>query len=134
MYLIIGATGHVGSEVVTQMLKRGHAVRAMVRATPRPGIFPEGVDVAVGDLDDINIGTAAARGVEGVFLMQVNPAARMTFDCSSFETQSSMYACPRIIKNNKIMIVAGCEPSCGPLPFEASTRHCIPQLWWSAST
>lgn len=72
MYLIFGATGNVGGEIVAQLHQQGHAVRALVR-NPVKARFPEGVELAVGDLDDAESMTAAARGVDAIFFMQVAP-------------------------------------------------------------
>jgi len=74
MYLVIGATGNVGGEVVNQLIARGQDVRALVRSEDRASALPAGVTHAVGDLDDAASLTAAARGVEGVFFMQLAPS------------------------------------------------------------
>lgn len=74
MYLVIGATGNVGSEVVNQLLERGQEVRALVRSESRASALPAGITYAVGDLDDPASLTAAATGVEGVFFMQLAPS------------------------------------------------------------
>jgi uncharacterized protein YbjT (DUF2867 family) len=71
MYLVIGSTGNVGGALVTQLRRQGHDVRAFVRDASRAGRFPDGTDIAVGDLDDVESLTAAARGADGVFFMQV---------------------------------------------------------------
>lgn len=72
-YLVIGATGNVGGELVTQLLDHGHEVRALVRDASRAKRLPAGIDIAVGDLDDAESLTAATRGVDGVFYMQLAP-------------------------------------------------------------
>jgi uncharacterized protein YbjT (DUF2867 family) len=72
-YLVIGATGNVGSALVTQLHEQGHQVRALVRSASRAELIPAGVDIAVGDLDDAESLTEAARGVDGVFFMQLAP-------------------------------------------------------------
>ncbi|OII36099.1 hypothetical protein BIU98_00685 [Curtobacterium sp. MMLR14_010] len=74
MYLVIGATGNVGSEVVNQLISRGQDVRALVRSEDRASALPAGVSYAVGDLDDTASLTAAAQGAEGVFFMQLAPS------------------------------------------------------------
>jgi uncharacterized protein YbjT (DUF2867 family) len=78
MYLITGATGNVGGALVTQLHEQGHAVRALVRDRSRADRLPDGIDLAVGDLDDVKSLTAAAGGVEGVFYMQLNPGTAQT--------------------------------------------------------
>lgn len=77
MYLIVGATGNVGGKLVHLLAEQGHAVRALVR-DPAKANFPDGVDVAVGDLDDPPTIDAAAKGVDGIFHMQASPFSAQT--------------------------------------------------------
>jgi uncharacterized protein YbjT (DUF2867 family) len=72
-YLVSGATGNVGGELAAQLLKQGHKVRALVRDASRAERLPAATDIAAGDLDDAASLTAAARGVDGVFYMQLAP-------------------------------------------------------------
>lgn len=73
IYLVIGATGHVGGELVTQLLDQGQQVRALVRDAARAQRLPASTGIAVGDLDDADSLATAARGVDGLFYMQVAP-------------------------------------------------------------
>ncbi|MEQ0558853.1 NAD(P)H-binding protein [Amycolatopsis sp. NEAU-NG30] len=67
MYLVTGATGNVGAEVVAALAEAGRPVRALVR---RPdAALPEGAEAAVGDLNDPAGLGDALKGVEGVFLL-----------------------------------------------------------------
>ncbi|MGW5741506.1 NAD(P)H-binding protein [Amycolatopsis sp. NPDC003861] len=67
MFLVTGATGNVGAEVVSALAAAGAPVRALVR---RPDVtLPDGVEAAVGDLDSPGSLTDALKGVEGVFLL-----------------------------------------------------------------
>jgi len=52
MILVTGATGHVGAEVVGQLVALGRPVRAMTRR-PEAASFPKGVEVVAGDCDDL---------------------------------------------------------------------------------
>jgi nucleoside-diphosphate-sugar epimerase len=52
MYLITGATGHVGGAVARQLHEQGHGVRALVRDPSGAASLPAGIEVAAGDLDD----------------------------------------------------------------------------------
>ena len=72
-YLVIGATGNVGGELVPRLLEQGHEVRALVRDASRAERLPAGTSIAVGDLDDAESLTAATRGADGVFYMQLAP-------------------------------------------------------------
>jgi len=78
VYLITGATGNIGSSLVKQLHEQGHAVRALVRSAARAEALPDGVDVAVGDLDDAESVTAALKGVASVFLLHAVPGTEQT--------------------------------------------------------
>ena len=66
--LVIGATGRVGRHVVDQLVNRGTAVRVLTR-DPSKADFPAGVEVAQGDLLDIDALRAAFTGVDAFFLL-----------------------------------------------------------------
>ncbi|TWB15286.1 uncharacterized protein YbjT (DUF2867 family) [Nitrospirillum amazonense] len=66
--LVIGATGRVGRHVVDQLVKRGAPVRVLTRDPSKAG-FPAGVEVARGDLLDIDSLRAAFTGVDTLFLL-----------------------------------------------------------------
>ena len=51
--LITGASGNIGRQVVQQLADRGATVRALVR-DPSKVAFPTGVEVAQGDLLDVD--------------------------------------------------------------------------------
>ncbi|MFD0365910.1 NAD(P)H-binding protein [Nocardia sp. GCM10030253] len=68
MILVTGATGNIGSELVTQLNDSGVRVRALVR-DPHSAALPAGVEAATGDLDRPETMTEALEGVDGVFLM-----------------------------------------------------------------
>src|ERR1039458_8233228 len=67
--LVTGATGNVGSLVVTELLKRGAEVRALVRKQPEAGKLPAGVEVAIGDLLDPVSVERAMQGADKLFLL-----------------------------------------------------------------
>ncbi|UNU43760.1 NAD-dependent epimerase/dehydratase family protein [Sphingopyxis sp. YF1] len=66
--LVTGATGRVGSHVVDQLVKRGAAVRVLTRDAAKTS-FPAGVEVAQGDLLDIDALRAAVTGIRTLFLL-----------------------------------------------------------------
>ncbi len=68
MFLVTGATGNVGSEVVGALAARGERVRALVR-DPAKAALPGGVEAVTGDLNDPASLTGALQGVRGVFLL-----------------------------------------------------------------
>ncbi|WP_158821384.1 NAD(P)H-binding protein [Granulicella sp. S156] len=69
MYLIVGATGNVGSEVVGQLLAAQKQVRVFTRDASKVSHLKGPIEVAVGDLMQADTFARAVAGVEGVFLM-----------------------------------------------------------------
>ncbi len=78
MYLITGPTGNIGHGVVNQLHQEGHDVRALVRDASRADLLPEGIDIAIGNLDDGDSVAAALRGIDSVFLLHVGPGTTQT--------------------------------------------------------
>jgi uncharacterized protein YbjT (DUF2867 family) len=66
--LVTGATGTVGRNVVDQLLRRGADVRALVR-NPANANLPAGVEIAPGDLLDVDSVRAAMSGASTLFLL-----------------------------------------------------------------
>jgi uncharacterized protein YbjT (DUF2867 family) len=66
--LVIGATGRVGRHVVEQLATRGADVRVLTRDRAK-ATFPASVEVAQGDLLDIDALRAAFSGVSTLFLL-----------------------------------------------------------------
>jgi uncharacterized protein YbjT (DUF2867 family) len=75
--LVIGATGRVGHHVVDQLVAREAAVRVLTR-DPAKAAFPAGVEVAKGDLLDIDSLRAAFAGVSTLFLLNAVTADEFT--------------------------------------------------------
>jgi len=66
--LVTGATGRVGRQVVQQLVKRGANVRVLTR-DPSKADFPSSVEIAKGDLLDIDALRSAFKGVSTLFLL-----------------------------------------------------------------
>jgi uncharacterized protein YbjT (DUF2867 family) len=66
--LVTGATGRVGRHVVEQLVNRGAQVRVLTR-DPAKANHPAGVEVAKGDLLDIDALRVAFAGVRTLFLL-----------------------------------------------------------------
>jgi uncharacterized protein YbjT (DUF2867 family) len=67
MILVAGATGNVGGAVVDALVDCGEEARALVRA--QEATLPEGVERAVGDLNEPSSLAPALVGARGVFLL-----------------------------------------------------------------
>jgi uncharacterized protein YbjT (DUF2867 family) len=68
MFLVTGATGNIGGEVVRALLGIGQQVRALTRDGRGPGLPPPAEPVA-GDLDRPDTLAGAFDGVAGIFLL-----------------------------------------------------------------
>ncbi|AJR23375.1 NmrA/HSCARG family protein [Sphingobium sp. YBL2] len=66
--LVTGATGNVGRNVVDQLVRRGANVRALVRDPAKAGL-PADVELAKGDLLDVDALRSAMSGVSTLFLL-----------------------------------------------------------------
>lgn len=66
--LVTGATGRVGRQVVEQLVKRGASVRVFTRDPSKAG-FPASVEMAQGDMLDIDSLRTAFVGVKTLFLL-----------------------------------------------------------------
>ncbi|WP_369935721.1 SDR family oxidoreductase [Xanthomonas tesorieronis] len=75
--LVTGATGTVGRQVVEHLVKRGAAVRALVR-DPSKANLPAGVEVVQGDLLDVDSLRGAFSGVSTLFLLNAVVADEYT--------------------------------------------------------
>jgi uncharacterized protein YbjT (DUF2867 family) len=69
MIVVTGATGHVGTELVCQLLDRGENVRALVRSPSKATKLPTTTDVVVGDLEDLSSLLNACQGADRLFLL-----------------------------------------------------------------
>jgi len=69
MLLVIGATGTVGTPLVSQLVAAGHSVRVLARNPDKAKKFGGKVDLVIGDLDDEESIAKAMRGVERFFLI-----------------------------------------------------------------
>jgi uncharacterized protein YbjT (DUF2867 family) len=68
-FLVAGATGVIGREVVQSLLARGASVRAFVRRPETMAVLPESVERVVGCLEDREAVRRAFRGVQAAFFV-----------------------------------------------------------------
>jgi uncharacterized protein YbjT (DUF2867 family) len=69
MILVTGATGHVGRELVGQLVDAGERVRVLVRDLDRAATLPASAERVVGDLVDADSLAAGFDGTDRLFLL-----------------------------------------------------------------
>jgi uncharacterized protein YbjT (DUF2867 family) len=70
IFVVAGATGHVGSVVARELLASGHKVRAIVRSVEKAkALGSQGAELVAGELGDLAFLTRTLRGADGVFLL-----------------------------------------------------------------
>jgi uncharacterized protein YbjT (DUF2867 family) len=66
--LVVGATGSIGSLVVEEVIREGHAVRALVRNPGKAQQLPPEAQVVIGDVTRPETLSGAVDGVDGIVL------------------------------------------------------------------
>jgi uncharacterized protein YbjT (DUF2867 family) len=69
MILVTGATGNVGSQIVNQLLTKGHRVRVFTRDAAKVAHLGNRVELTLGDFTQPDTFAQAVTGVEAVFMM-----------------------------------------------------------------
>jgi len=69
MILVTGATGHIGRELIPQLLKAGERIRVLVRDERKVAYLDERVERVVGDLNQPKTLATAVQGIDRVFLI-----------------------------------------------------------------
>jgi uncharacterized protein YbjT (DUF2867 family) len=72
-YLVAGATGNVGSEVVARLLAAGYRTRVFMRDPSKAAPWGDRVEIAIGDFQKPDTFARATAGVDAVFLMHQSP-------------------------------------------------------------
>jgi len=74
VFVVAGATGHVGSVVARELLAAGHEVRAIVRSADKAkALASSGAKLLSGEIGDAAFLTSALRGADGAFLLLPPP-------------------------------------------------------------
>ncbi|SHI35560.1 Uncharacterized conserved protein YbjT, contains NAD(P)-binding and DUF2867 domains [Hymenobacter daecheongensis DSM 21074] len=69
-FVITGATGHIGTALVHELLRKGYRVTAVARPSARlDALRAAGAETQAGDLHDTAFLTEALRGADAAFLM-----------------------------------------------------------------
>ena len=126
--LVTGATGQIGSEVVSQLRGTGCRIRAMSR-NPRSANLPADVEIVPGDLSAPDTLDACLNGIDSVFLVWTAPLAaaapaleriaahaRQIFNCSRRRTA-------RLTRSSSSRTRCGPFTPASKQPIEVSGLH-----------
>ena len=72
-YLLAGATGNVGSEMVERLLATGRKTRVFTRNANKVSRWGNRVEVAIGDFQKPDTFARAIEGIDAVYLMHQSP-------------------------------------------------------------
>lgn len=87
MFIIMGATGHVGSAVAETLLRENHPVTVVTRDAEKAERFrPLGAEIAVADLHDVETMRSVFRVGKRLFLL--NPPAAPQTDTDAVEKET----------------------------------------------
>lgn len=79
LYVVFGATGNTGMEVVPLLLEAGHAVRAFARTPSKMTLTHEKLEVVKGEVGDANAVRAAIKGADAVISLVGGPLGDKSF-------------------------------------------------------
>lgn len=96
--LVTGATGHLGANLVRELLKKGEKVRVFVRNPKNKELEGLDVEVALGDLNNAQSIREALKGCDRVFHLAAFVSIRsgdrpMLYDINVLGTRRVMQAC-----------------------------------------
>jgi len=115
--LVTGATGFLGRALARELMGRGVAVRALLRASSDASVLPPGVEIVHGDVTQRD---AALRAVEGCELVYHLAGIRRAADRGTFlsvnagSTRLLLEACLAAGAASRRFVLAGSLAASGP--------------------
>lgn len=124
MYLVPGATGHIGNILVRKLLEQGRVARALVRPghdlTPLEGLK---VEIAAGDVLDLESLRPAMKGMEAVFhlagMVSILPGAHPALRRVNLQGTINVLGAAREIGAGRVVYVSSIHVFWG-----SAGRHC----------
>lgn len=89
---LTGGTGFVGRQVIDELLRQGHQVRALVRVGGKP--LPREIETVIGDTTNDKMLGGAAHGCDAIInlvgIIREFPAKKITFDLLHIQTTQNL--------------------------------------------
>ncbi|CAF1564759.1 unnamed protein product [Didymodactylos carnosus] len=116
MYVVTGATGHVGSSIVDQLLSQSVPVRAVIRSETKAESFTSrNVEVALADLTNTDALVKAFQGAKVVFVMNPPAYASSNMQAVAVKVSNALALAVKAAQVPRIVILSsiGAERSSG---------------------
>ncbi|MDT5410799.1 MAG: hypothetical protein QOG14_3019 [Mycobacterium sp.] len=127
--LVTGATGYVGGRLVPRLLKRGYAVRALARTPAKLSEVPwrADVEVAEGDLDDVESLAAALDGVDVVYYLVHSMGTSADYASEEDRSATNVVAAARAAGVRRLIYLGGLHPTGRELSAHMTSRTSVGQ-------
>jgi uncharacterized protein YbjT (DUF2867 family) len=127
--LVTGATGYVGGRLVPRLLKRGYAVRALARTPAKLSEVPwrADVEVAEGDLDDVESLAAAFDGVDVVYYLVHSMGTSADYASEEDRSATNVVAAARAAGVRRLIYLGGLHPTGRELSAHMTSRASVGQ-------
>jgi uncharacterized protein YbjT (DUF2867 family) len=125
--LVTGATGYIGARLVPRLLDEGHKVRALARSPGKLADVPwrERVEVARGDLADIDSLSAAFDGTEVVYYLVHSMGATKDFAAEEARAVRNVVTAARRTGVRRVVYLSGLHPEGSKLSAHLESRAAV---------
>jgi uncharacterized protein YbjT (DUF2867 family) len=126
--LVTGASGYVGSQLLPELLRRGHAVRALAR-DPGSKRFPSGVDARRGDaVSGAGLPEALERCRTAYYLIHSMEGAAADFAARDRQAAVNFGEAARGAGVERVIYLGGLEPVGADASEHLRSRHEVARL------
>lgn len=125
--LVTGATGYIGARLVPRLLDEGHEVRALARDPDKLADVPwrERVEVARGDLGDVDSLTAAFDGIDVVYYLVHSMGAAKDFAAEEDRAVRNVVTAARRTGARRVVYLSGLHPEGTKLSEHLESRTAV---------
>lgn len=125
--LVTGSTGYIGGRLVPHLLEAGHQVRALARDPARLTGVPwhAQVEVATGDLADIESMVAACQGIDVVYYLVHSMGSSKNFAAEEARAAGNLVAAARRTGVRRVVYLGGLHDEGKQLSPHLASRKAV---------